>query len=81
MKNNIWNVYFTNRAKKQLGRVGIYIESISKIIRTIENDPYSPSFEKLQGRNDLYSRRINDQHNNGQGWLIFYFSRQLCPLQ
>ena len=64
MKNTVWNVYFTNRAKKQLDKAGVYVESIRNMIKIIMDDPYSdyPSFEKLRGSDDIYSRRINDQH-------------------
>lgn len=59
-----WDIYLTKRVTRQLKKVGIYKTAIEELMNILRKNPYEtcPSFEKLKGHSDIYSRRINDQH-------------------
>jgi Txe/YoeB family toxin of toxin-antitoxin system len=62
----IWKIKYTARTVSdslKLKRVGLK-EKTQKLLDIIARDPYEtpPHFEKLEGFNDVYSRRINIRH-------------------
>lgn len=61
-----WKLIYTRRAQDdaiKIKEVG-FKEKARKLLNIIEENPYHipPSFEKLVGLEDTYSRRINIQH-------------------
>jgi len=60
-----YNVRFSNRGSKDYDKVkrSPLIKKANKILDILENDPYSPPFEKLvDNLKGKYSRRLNIQH-------------------
>ena len=62
----IYNISLTKRAikdAKRLKEIGLKDKS-KKILDIIRNNPFQnpPQYEKLQGYDNRYSRRINKQH-------------------
>jgi len=61
-----WKLIYTKRAQEdavKIKKAGLK-EKTQKLLEMIGSDPYRipPSFEKLVGLKDTYSRRINIQH-------------------
>ena len=61
-----WKLIYTKRAQEdseKIKKAGLK-EKAQKLLQIIAEDPYKipPSFEKLVGLEDTYSRRINIQH-------------------
>lgn len=61
-----WKLFYTKRAQEdaiKMKKAG-FKEKTQKLLQIIEENPYQipPSFEKLVGLEDTYSRRINIQH-------------------
>jgi Txe/YoeB family toxin of toxin-antitoxin system len=61
-----YKIYFTNQALKDakvLAKKPELVEKVKKLLKIIENNPYTPVYEKLLGDfKGAYSRRINIQH-------------------
>lgn len=60
-----WKIVLTKQAAKDLKKISAsnLKTKAEQLIKTLQNDPYSPPFEKLSGDlKGLYSRRINIQH-------------------
>jgi Txe/YoeB family toxin of toxin-antitoxin system len=62
----IWKILYTKRATEdaiKLKECGLS-DKIQQIIDVVSEDPYKnpPSFEKLLGVENIYSRRINIRH-------------------
>ncbi len=61
-----WKIVYTKRAQEdalKIKKTGLK-EKAQKLLQIIVQNPYQnpPSFEKLVGLDDTYSRRINIQH-------------------
>jgi Txe/YoeB family toxin of toxin-antitoxin system len=61
-----WKLIYTKRAQEdalKIKKAGLKAKA-QKLLQTISQDPYQipPSFEKLVGLEDTYSRRINIRH-------------------
>ncbi|HDQ25771.1 MAG TPA: Txe/YoeB family addiction module toxin [bacterium] len=60
-----WRLYYTAQAQKdakKLKYAGLK-EKAEKILKTLEQNPFEPPYEKLTGDFEgAYSRRINIQH-------------------
>ncbi len=61
-----WKLIYTERAQDdaiKIKKAGLKIKA-QKLLQIISRNPYQipPSFEKLVGLEDTYSRRINIQH-------------------
>jgi Txe/YoeB family toxin of toxin-antitoxin system len=61
----MWEIIYTKKAQKDAKKIkeSNLSDTVRKLLSVIENDPFTPPFEKL--RRDLfgaYSRRINIQH-------------------
>lgn len=62
----MWKILYTKRAQKDAFKVaqsGLRSKA-EALLALIQEDPFqtSPSFEKLQGVEETYSRRLNIQH-------------------
>ena len=60
-------VVYTKQSYKDYEKLKQYpslLENVKSLIALLENNPYTtpPSYEKLIGFDDVYSRRINTQH-------------------
>ena len=60
-------VVYTKQSYKDYEKLKQYpslLEKVKSLIALLENNPYTtpPSYEKLIGFDDVYSRRINTQH-------------------
>lgn len=60
-------IVFTKQSYKDYEKLSQYhalIEKVKALIKLLEDNPYTapPSYEKLLGFKEVYSRRINAQH-------------------
>ncbi|MCL2038901.1 MAG: Txe/YoeB family addiction module toxin [Bacteroidetes bacterium] len=62
----MYNIVYSNRAKKDSKKVEIagLKEKVVGLLKIVKTSPFlnPPPYEKLQGYNNRYSRRINQQH-------------------
>lgn len=61
----MYRILFSKKAEKDLQRIKLspLKKQLYNLLEVLENDPYSPPYEKLQGAlKGLCSRRINIQH-------------------
>lgn len=59
-----YEILFTKQAEKDFEKVEVsqYKSKALRLLTTLENDPYTPPYEKLIDLENTYSRRINVQH-------------------
>jgi Txe/YoeB family toxin of toxin-antitoxin system len=62
----MWDIIYTSRAAKDVKRIKLFplYQKFKELIETIQDNPYAtpPYFEKLDGFENVYSRRINIKH-------------------
>ena len=60
----MYKIFITKQADKDLQKIlrSNLKDKLYKLMEQIECDPYSPPSEKLVGRSDVFSKRINLQH-------------------
>lgn len=60
----MYKILITKQADKDLQKIlkSNLKAKLYKLMEQIESDPYSPPVEKLTGRTDMFSKRINIQH-------------------
>lgn len=60
----MYKILITKQADKDLQKIlkSNLKAKLYKLMERIESDPYSPPVEKLTGRTDMFSKRINIQH-------------------
>lgn len=61
-----WQIVYTKQAQKDSDKIvrNFLKEKTERLLAIIEQDPFQkpPEFEKLIGKDDVYSRRINIRH-------------------
>lgn len=60
----MYKILITKQADKDLQKIlkSNLKAKLYRLMEQIESDPYSPPVEKLTGRTDVFSKRINIQH-------------------
>ena len=60
----MYKILITKQADKDLQKIlkSNLKAKLYRLMEQIESDPYSPPVEKLTGRTDMFSKRINIQH-------------------
>lgn len=60
----MYKFVITKQADKDLQKIirSKLKTKLYKLMEQIENDPYIPPIEKLTGKTDIFSKRINIQH-------------------
>ena len=60
-----WKVFLSKQAAKDAKKIAVsgLKKKAQKLLKTLQDDPYTPPYEKLVGdMQGYYSRRINIQH-------------------
>ena len=59
-----YTILFTKQAKKDLEKVSVsnLKEKAFRLLSVLKENPYEPPLEKLTGKENVYSKRINVQH-------------------
>ena len=60
-------IVYSNQSYKDYEKLKQYpklVEKVKSLVKLLEDNPYStpPTYEKLLGFKNVYSRRINNQH-------------------
>ena len=59
-----YEILFTKQAEKDLEKIEVspYKSKVFRLLSTLEEEPYTPPYEKLIDLESTFSRRINIQH-------------------